>query len=68
MDDSDEEDEIFGDLGKPINSKHSNGVKEYHDYSSDDDEHKLFDSKLARTWYFVNYLIPNKLAVVHDIL
>ena len=49
VDDSDEEDEIFGDLGKPINSKHSNGVKEYHDYSSDDDEHKLFDSKLART-------------------
>ena len=49
VDDSDEEDEIFGDLGKPLNAKHSNGIKEYHDYSSDEDEHKLFDAKLART-------------------
>ena len=49
VDESDEEDEIFGDLGKPPKSKHSNNVNEYHDYSSDDDEHKLFESKLAKS-------------------
>ena len=50
VDDSeDEEDEIFGDLGKTRKSKHSNNINEYHDYSSDDEEHKLFEARLAKS-------------------
>ncbi|KAH3886675.1 hypothetical protein DPMN_010688, partial [Dreissena polymorpha] len=53
VDDSDEEDEIFGDLGKPKKKLLKNGTSEYRDYSDSDDndkeEHKLFDSRLART-------------------
>lgn len=47
VNESDSEDEIFGDIGKPT----KNGVKEYHDYSDSEDdtreENKLFDSRLA---------------------
>lgn len=48
VNESDSEDEIFGDIGKSAPSKMAkNGVKEYHDYSDsdDNDENKLFDSR-----------------------
>jgi len=52
VDDSDEE-ELFGELGNQKKSLIKNGGKanEYRDYSDseDDGEHKLFDSRTAKT-------------------
>lgn len=48
VDESDSEDEIFGDIGKPgLGKTLKNGVKEYHDYSDseDNEENKLFERR-----------------------
>jgi len=50
VNESDSEDEIFGDIGKPASGKvKKNGVKEYHDYSDSDDgdENELFQNRRA---------------------
>lgn len=53
VEDGDEsDDEVFGDIGKKSPTRPlKNGTQVYHDYSDsdDNDESKLFDSRLARS-------------------
>ena len=52
VDETDSEDEIFGDIGNKKPKRLSNGTREYHDDTDSDDyndENRLFDSRLAKS-------------------
>ncbi|XP_060595456.1 carboxypeptidase D-like isoform X2 [Ruditapes philippinarum] len=52
VDETDSEDEIFGEVGNKQTKRLSNGTKEYHDESDsddDNDQNRLFDTRLARS-------------------